>query len=521
MKRIIQITLLAVVLSGSLGCKKFLNLDPPSDLSGNNFWKTKADVENFTNGMYELMRKSVSRLNMRIAAGSTGNEFAFIPFAGECRGAPVFENKVGFDRYYIADLAGNNIRHFLTEVPTGNNWYRLFNFIRFTQWEQYYKVIAAANIAVDRIGGVPDATLTEADKKAYKGEAVFIRCMTYFFMLRQFGDVPYYTNPYNSSPLKRMPMVDVLKNCVADLEAVKADLPWTYKDPVFVSVRAMRGSAIALLMHMNMWLASFDAGNNTDYYKKVDALGDEIQNENDGAYAMLPLERSGEIFKGRSKEGLFEVPQNANYGESFAWSTFYDLVAYNLPGTGTRVSQLFYDYTYMQFLYPAGQPDKRANIWFDPTTFRTYNNNTQTFRMRKFLVNTDPTALDGFGFDASMIIFRYPDALLLQAEALAEIGNETKAKQMLNKVRDRAEAPQITSNGDELRNDIFFERCRELQGEGHYWYDVVRTRRIIDPGYKYGYHCTVDQYKSGCWTWPINASALVNNPQMTLNTYWQ
>jgi hypothetical protein len=58
-------------------------------------------------------------------------------------------------------------------------------------------------------------------------------------------------------------------------------------------------------------------------------------------------------------------------------------------------------------------------------------------------------------------------------------------------------------------------------GEGHYWYDVVRTKRIIDNSYKFGYHCTVEQYKAGAWTWPINSSALVNNPGMTLNNYWQ
>lgn len=521
MKRVVYIAFLVLLLTGISSCKKYLSLDPPSDLSGNNFWKTKADVENYTNGMYELLRKSASRLNMKIGAGATGNEFAFLPFAGDLRGAPVFENKVGFDRYYIADLANNNIRHFLTEVPTGNNWYRLFNLERFTRWEHFYKVIAAANIAVERIESVPDPSLSEEDKKAYIAEAVFIRNMCYFFLVRQFGDVPYYTKAYHAEPLKRMPMVEVLKNCVADLNAVKDDLPWTYKDPVFVAVRAMKGSALALQMHLNMWLASFDAVNSTAYYTQVDLLGDELQNENGGAYALLPLERSGEIFKGRSKEGLFEIPQNANYGESFAWSTFYDLVAYSFPGTGTRISQMYYDPKFIEVLYPVGQTDKRANIWFDPTTLRTYNNNTQTFRMRKFLVSTDPGAIDGFGFDASQIVFRYAGAILLQAEALAELGNEAKAKQLINIIRDRAGAPHITVSGKELKNEIFFERCRELLGEGHYWYDVVRTRRVIDLDYKFGYHMTVDQYKAGAWTWPIHPSALVNNPGMTLNNYWQ
>lgn len=521
MKRIVFIIFLIVVMTGGNSCKKFLSIDPPSNLSGNNFWQTKADVENFTNGTYELLRKSISRINMTLEPGDAGNEFSFLPFSGDLRGAPVFENQVGFGRYYIADLANNDIRDLLSGSKGGNDWYDLFNFTRFTKWDRFYQVIQAANIAYSEIDRVPDQKLSAAARKSYKAEAVFQRCMIYFFMVRIYGDVPYYTKPFNSDPLTRMPMVQVLKNCEADLDAVKEDLPWTYSDPVFVAVRAMRGSALALMMNINMWLASFDAGNATAYYNEVDKLGDELQNDNGGAYALLPLERSGEIFKGRSKEGLFEVPQNANYGESFAWSTFFDLVAYSFPGMGTRVSQMYYDPKFMQALYPQGQPDKRANIWFDPTTLYTYANNTQTFRMRKFLVSSDPKSIDGFGFDASQIIFRLAGAILIQSEALADLGNDAKAQTMLNIIRNRAGAPQITMSGNDLKNEIFLERCRELMGEGHYWYDVVRTKRIIDNSYKFGYHCTVEQYKAGAWTWPINSSALVNNPGMTLNNYWQ
>jgi len=518
MKRIVYIIFLLSAGISFSGCKKYLNVDPPSDLSGNNFWKTRDDVENFTNGMYELLRKSVTREDMKAGAGN--DEFPFFPFGGDLRGGMAKENtELGWGRQYIADLANNDIRRLLFS-ESGKYWSeQIFKLMRFTQWDRFYKVVAAANIAFDRIDGVPDPTLTDAKKKAYKAEAVFLRCITYFLLVRQFGDVPYYTNAYNSDPLPRTKMVEVLKGCVADMKAVKDDLPWTYDDPVFVSVRAMRGSAIALLMHINMWLASFDAGNATTYYEDVDKLGDEIQNQNGGAYVLLPLTRSSEIFKGRSKEGLFEVPQNANYGESFAWSTYYDLVKFSPTNPSASIPYISYDTKFMETLYPRGTSDQRAFRWFDPTTM--YNAN-RTFKMSKFLVSTDPSAIDGFGFDASQIVFRYADIFLLQAEALAELGSQDqKARDKVNIVRNRAGAPLITQSGDDLKNEIFFERCRELLGEGHYWYDIVRTRRIINPEYKFGYHCTVDQYRAGAWTWPIDRSALTNNPNMTLNTYWQ
>ncbi|WP_205755913.1 RagB/SusD family nutrient uptake outer membrane protein [Lacibacter luteus] len=518
MKCIISIlAITALILFGS-GCKKYLSLDPPNALSGNNFWKSKTDVENYTNGMYELLRKSVARLDMKADASSFN--FPFFAFSGDLRGGMAKENtEIGWGRTYVANLSNNNIKALFVDAPSGgNNWYRVFNMIRFSQWDNFYKVIAAANIAVDRVDGVSDPSLTAEEKKQYKAEAIFIRNMAYFLMVRQWGDVAYYTDAYHSAPLKRMAMVEVLKKCREDLMAVKDDLPWTYKDPVFVAVRGMRGSALALLMHINMWLAGFDTGNEKAYYEAVDVLGDELYNENGGAYALLPLERNGEIFKGRSKEGLFEVPQNANYGESFGWSYYYDLVYYNRLAPDPTHPYISYDTKFMETIYPVGQADKRTDYWFDVSTMYAGN---RSFKMLKFFVNRDPNSVDGTSFDASQIIFRYTDAILLHAEALANIGNDTKAKEKLNIVRTRAAAAPITSTGSELKTDIFYERCRELLGEGHYWFDVVRTKRIIDPSYKFGYHCTVEQFKAGAWTWPIHSSALINNPGMTLNLYWQ
>ena len=52
MKNIKYLMLIMALLFITPGCKKFLNVTPIEALSGNNFWKTKADVEGFTNGIY-------------------------------------------------------------------------------------------------------------------------------------------------------------------------------------------------------------------------------------------------------------------------------------------------------------------------------------------------------------------------------------------------------------------------------------------------------------------------------------
>ncbi len=196
-----------------------------------------------------------------------------------------------------------------------------------------------------------------------------MRNMAYFTMVRVFGDVPYYTNAYNSKAMPRMAMVDVLKNCVADLAAYEKDLPWTYDDAARRAVRGMRGGALALLMHMNMWLASFDGGNAVTHYNDAIAFGEELIKQNGGAYELIPYtnRQFRTVFRGRSKEGLFEMPQNSNYGESFGWSFLFRTTS---PGTVSmlprrRNTYLYYEQTYLDEIYPPGQPDIRRSEWYE------------------------------------------------------------------------------------------------------------------------------------------------------------
>ncbi|MFT3903629.1 MAG: RagB/SusD family nutrient uptake outer membrane protein [Niabella sp.] len=514
MKRLVYIVLLFSLML-PMGCQKFLSVDPPSNLSGNNFWRNKDDVEGFVNGLYSLFRAAVFRSDMTKGPGD--DEFPFFAWSGDMRGAPIKRNPGAYsERRYFELLANNSIKT-LVNGGAGAGYNDLFNVKRFTQWDRFFKTIASANIAISVIPGISDPSLSESDKKRYIGEAVFIRNISYFFMVRMWGDVPYYTEPYFTGALKRENKVTVLKNILADMETAKANLPWTYTNPANVAVRSMKGSAIALMMHVNMWLACFDATNKGLYYDNVDKLGKELD-QNGGVYGLLPLTRTKEIFKGRTKEGLFEIPQNVNYGETFGWSAFSDNVLY-APFKNYQIknSYISYQADFMEEIFPMDQADNRKSVWYKED--QLYSEGDK-FMMLKFANVYANDQAEDVNPDDNQTVFRLPDAYLLHAEALAELGRDDEAKAKLNLVRARAGAPNVTTTGDELKDDIFYERCRELMGEGQYWYDVVRTRRVMNPGYKFGYHCTVDQFNAGAWTWPIDPDNRINNPGITLNTYW-
>ncbi|SDE21725.1 Starch-binding associating with outer membrane [Niabella drilacis] len=510
MKKALYIILIGWVLLGNLGCKKFLSLNPPSDLSGNNFWRNKSDVERYTNGLYELFREAVFRPDMTAPSGA--GEFPFLCWTGDLRGAPLVHP--GGGREYFGYLTSNNIKAVV------NYSVDFWNTNRFTQWDRFFKTIASANIAIDRIPGIDDPSMSDADKARYLGEAAFMRNLCYFFMIRIYGDVPYYTEPYFNGSLRRAPMAEVLKSCSADLDQYRKGLPWTYDNPALLAVRAMRGSAIVLQMHINMWLAAFDETNQETYYKKVDALGDELWNEGGKqAYELLPLTRTKEIFKGRSREGLFEIPQNVNYGESFGWSAFSDNVLYApYKRAGITESYIYYIPDFMYELYPQDKPDLRKTAWFNPATMYS---GTGKFIMLKYANVFANENAEDVNPDDNQIVFRLPDVNLLQAEALTHLGDRGKALRLVNEVRARAGATPFLDDGEEtLLDNIFYERCREFMGEAQYWYDVVRTKRITNLQYRYGFHCSVEQFKAGAWTWPIDPAARNNNPDIVLNQYW-
>ena len=189
-----------------------------------------------------------------------------------------------------------------------------------TQWKPFYDVIQPANILIKEIDEVPEIT---KERRIFKAEAVFMRNLAYFFMVRAFGDVPYYTNAYNSESLPRTPLVTVLKNCLEDIRtgALGEDpdnslLPWTYSSNAKKGIRATRGSVIALMMHINLWLVQFDGQNKTHYYQNVIALGEQLEMHN-GAYELLDMSRISTVFRGGSNEGLFEIAQNVNQANGF------------------------------------------------------------------------------------------------------------------------------------------------------------------------------------------------------------
>jgi len=529
------ICLLIAVSASQYSCKKFLDITPKDMLTGNNYYKNADDIESNITDMYGRLFDKYTRTSF---AGATG-EFRsgeVIPaiqggdgrlgaarIGGHRRQAP--DPKGSTDRLNIP-LTSVNDRDGLIDAIRRDSPWSGYQFWDLTIWNEYYQVIQSANILVSKLEeGIP--ALSDQQTKRYIAEAKFIRCFCYFTMVRLYGDVVYYTNAFQKDPLPRENMVSVLNKCIADLKDNRKDLPVTFTDPSQKGVRASQGAAIGLLMNMYMWNAGFDLANRNEYWTETANLGEELMNS--GAYRLLPLTEWATVVKGRSDESLFELFRTLNYNQdlnnpfeqAYAYAPFGDgfiHFPYKQPEYTHRYSFNVFTYEYMKKLYPT-ESDGRLIVWF----VAPFDQNPETFQLRKFALNTFADAnrpdLD-LNPDNTFLIQRYSDAILLRAEALANLGGrDDEAAQVLNEVRIRANAPSYTNDEGSLKDAIFLERAKELMGEGSHYFDLVRTRRIQSKQWTDN-PLTADKFSRGAWTWPIDQSALTNNPYMALNNYW-
>lgn len=529
------ICLLITISFSQYGCKKFLSITPIDKLTGNNFYRSKEDIETNITDMYGQLFEKYTRTSF---AGATG-EFRsgeVIPAAqgGEGRAGSA---RIGGHKRVTPDPRGNTDKQtipytevndrLLLEVLDRSRAWRGYNFNDLTRWDEYYMVIQAANLLVSKLAeGIPG--LSAEDSKRYDAEARFIRCFCYFQMVRLYGDVVYYTDAYQKDPLPRENMVSVINKCIADLKDPRNNLPLVFTDPSLKGVRATRGAAIGLLMNMYMWNAGFDIPNRNKYYQETAALGEEIMKSN--AFRLLPLSEWATVVKGRSDESLFELFRTLNYNTNLdnpyeqanAYSPFGDAFIhfpYKQPEYTHRFSFSVFTSEYMKKLYP-DEGDQRLPIWF----VAPFDQNAETFQLRKFALNTFADANNPLldrNPDNTYMIFRYADAILLRAEALANLGKDAEAITVLNVIRARAQAPLYPSGSADknLKDAIFLERAKELMGEGSRYFDLVRTRRIFSTEWTDN-PLSADKFNRGGWTWPIDASALINNPYMKLNSYW-
>ena len=432
-------------------CSDWLQLEPESELTREEFWQSGDDVQAVVAGTYKELAGMVEKL------------FKW----GELRGDLIVpgQNISPDDRRIMDD--------YIYPENELNRWDPLYRCINFAN-----TVLKFSPIVVDR-----DQTFDENESKAFEAEALFLRSLSYFYLVRIFRNVPLVLEASESDNQDYYPAVsseqDILLQIIEDLQIAAENLPTSYARKEYDKGRATKAAAYSLLADVYLYFEKYQAC--------INACDQVI---NSGLYGLVDGEDWFTIFyPGNSNESIFEVQFDKDLNQT---NLLYEMLApYPRDGTfpdGLDEFRVSPDFVEEFEEYPG---DRRAGN----RTYLTYSGaGWYSFEPIQILwkyVGTEgiPSTVTGAaatGYrignkesDANWIVYRYPDILLMKAEALIQQGNFSEAVGLINQVRTRALIEPLSdiNNKNTLEDYLFEERAKELCGEGKRWFDLVRMGR--------------------------------------------
>lgn len=487
-------------------CTKQLNIDSTTTVGEKNFWTSYKDTRAALMGTYGLLRAALS---------DNGSFWMY----GELRqGDFVSVQRPDLDAIIKGKL---------------NAAYPVFNAL--TNWRRFYAVINAANIFLERVGDVKknDPKYSDQNMAVDIAQIRFLRAFAYFYLVTVWGDVPFVQNSHDGS-FENKPREDkdkILAFAESEMLAAAANLPYNYSnsDPQqlgdyynepysrWVSVLARKLSVYGVLAHVAAWKGDYRAA--YTYSKFV------LDNYNKSGMYFEPdtywISAGNGMFQGHKTNQLFGLNfefdnQDATFeghiesftlAEPFTRKSLPDiyvprdsiLSAFNMP------SDLRFSLDTV-----TGKPNY-TDRWFS-----NFNSDIPIFCKIKVVMKdgSDPS----FRLYSSCLIYtRLEEIALLYAEALAVTGDTPGAIDALNSVREIRNVSDFVAGGKEdLIDAIFQERRREMMGEGHRWFDLVRYNKI-----KRNNPAFMKLISQGGIYWPVAADILRQNPLITQNPYWK
>ncbi|MDB5240684.1 MAG: RagB/SusD protein [Spirosoma sp.] len=370
-------------------------------------------------------------------------------------------------------------------------------------WKESYMAINRANIAIARI---PSITMNETLRTRLVNEAKFLRALTYFTLVRLWGDVPLVLEETGSLEkeaiqVSRTPAEQVYQQIIRDLTDAES-LPNSYSGAD--AGRATAGAAKAMLAKVYL---------TRQEWSKAVAKSLEVIN---GPYGYDLFENFADVFNVATKNGkehIFSVQCKSNVngqGNRLASSATPVGIA-GVAAAGTDEPQ-----PGVYKLYSA--TDKRRDVTFFTSLVSPTTGKAVTFEPR-FFKYFDPAQTANPTESAKNIpVIRFAEILLIYAESLNEVGAPTgEAYSAINRVRKRAGLAALENLTQvQFREAVYTERRLELMFEFQRWFDLIRTKRMITALHAAGKPNAAEKH----YLHPIPQREIDLNPKLTQNPGW-
>ncbi|SFW76309.1 SusD family protein [Sinomicrobium oceani] len=446
------------IITGQLSCEDALEPDFPKELYINQYevFDTANNAEAAARGMYQQMltpgHPFYTSLDGGIStlAGMSADELLYL-----------LDNN--------ADLTQFNTNMLLAENGKVEDI-----------WKGFYQSIFTAN------GLLVNLSNTDINPELVtklRGEALFVRAISYFHLVNFFGDIPLVLNNnyLENANIARSPASKVYAQIESDLLESIVALPDTYEAERTRPIKATAKAFLArVYLYQENWQEAIDLAteiiNDTSTYELVD-LNNIVQVGNREALWQLHISKplaNNPV----TNEGTAFISSTALF---FRYSQLQEsLVTIFEPGD-LRKDRWVYEYlpdVYLPYKY------KRGNV-------------------------TDPGPLE------YTTVMRLAEVYLIRAEAYARTEQNMEALMDLDALRGRAGLSLLAETQPELSGEVLLQQIlQERQAElftewGHRWLDLKRTGKALE---------VLSPIKPGIdendLLWPIPQLEINNNPAL-------
>lgn len=437
-------------------CSDFLNQTSPSELDNESTFNNAYYTELALNKVYGSLTQDQTYSNFLPIIAGTNTDCELI-------------DGLGTDASNTSSERGN------MNYNANPGWSQLSKV-----WDAMYGVIENANLVVDGINNsqlIQQAGATRTSMMRFRAEAMTLRAMIYFDLIRLFGDIPFKTESSNSDLsnvyIGKADRDDIMDELIIELEEAIGYLPWAGEDG-YTTEHVSKGYAHALLANIAMTRAGYAireqakdgyiTGDNSDATYPTQRCSDTKRRElfelaekhlaavvSSGKHKLNPsveeywrLINIGQLDQ-TYQENLFEIPMGLNKSGELGYTIGYRINGasslFGPKGNSSGKLKLTAPY-YLSF----GEGDIRRDLTCAISQLST-DKNTKVFKeymlgnapfglycgkwdYRKMMENSewyaavlasDQKVCSGI----NVVKMRYPQVLLMYAEVMNELAGPT------------------------------------------------------------------------------------------------
>ena len=457
-------------------CNGDLDIINNSAVSSNSMWQEEGDATAAMYGLYNKFRSSFSEGYMYWGEYRTG--LWGDGLTGQTSRDQVYQN----------------------QIPTNHT---------FADWTNLYTTINNANLILKHAQNIHFKT--EESKNEVLANAYFVRAFCYYWIGRIWGDAPLLLDGFESDNQEglfptRNSADDIFKQVGEDINKALTLIPQNINKDI-----ASKASISMLKADYDLWMYKVRKGGDSYLRDAADKINYVLSNSSyalESNYADVFNDNSGKeiIFEWSYIQDEFTSGSTNDY---LVPSQYVSNEYINNPvQTGSHQQWCFYTREYKTFLTSI-PTDQRIKESFE--TFYDSSKN-QTFQwINKFKghwVNNTRV------FDSDVIVYRYADAILMDAEIKLAENNITGAIEALNKIAKRAYGQDnyyaTTISAAEVKDAIITERKKEFCAEGKLWWDFIR----LDVAFSENSYLRGRENEKNVLLWPISQNSINKNPTL-------